>query len=268
MIKKIFLPVLLLFLLSCSNKKTEYDANGNKTREYEFKNNKLDGNLKEFYPNGNIKSNFLFKEGVFIDSSIQYNLKKEITQIDFYKKNKINYIKFYVNNYLESEGCYKDKKIGKWKYYKKNRILDKIIEYKDLCGKQYTNQSWYFNKKGNSIKKFGYGNHYTLTMQKNNYKVDEVISIKIVYKPLLYINSNSIICMSPYIDKSFCNFNKIKLDTIFSNDHNFDIKLSFSKKGNKNLRGFIKEFYNTTDPKDTIASVESFMYFDIPIKIE
>ena len=35
-------------------------------------------------------------------------------------------------------------KLGKWKYFKKNGNLDKVVEYVNVCGNQYTNQGWYF----------------------------------------------------------------------------------------------------------------------------
>ncbi|WP_291100853.1 MULTISPECIES: toxin-antitoxin system YwqK family antitoxin [unclassified Flavobacterium] len=270
MFKRILIIAYLLIFISCEKKEIKYYSNGSIFKTYKLNNNKLDGDYKEFYLNGNIKIIHKFKEGVLIDSSTYYNQRKQITEIHYHSSDSADYVKTFEKGILISEGrYYSNQERGKWKYYYENGKLKMIIEFMDLCGKQYTNQGWNFDKKGNSIKKFGYENYYTLTMQKKNYKVNEDISLKIKYKPILFLNSNSLICMSPKINKTFCNLNNVKLDTIYSANHNFDIKLSFSTKGNKNLRGFIKEFYNKkADSRDSTTYGDRFIYFDIPIKVD
>ena len=270
MINKILILVFILSLFSCEKKEIEYYPNGGMFKTYKLKSNKIEGDFTVFYPNGNIKETHKFKEGVLIDSSIYYNQKKQINEIDYHFKDKSSFGKIFKNNILNSEGrYYSSQKRGKWKYYDGNGKLKRIFEYIDLCGKQYTNQDWSFDIKGNLIKKFRYEHCYTLSMQKNNFKVNEVINLNIVYKPILFKNSNSIIYMSPKIDRTFCNLNNVKLDSIYSVNHNFDIKLSFSTTGNKNLRGYIKEFYDKkVDEKDSTTHGETFIYFDIPIKVE
>lgn len=141
--------------------------------------------------------------------------------------------------------------------------MKNIFEYIDFCREQYNNQGWVFNDQGELIKEKG--NYYSLSMPKKNYNVNEVISLKITYKSF-FINSNFFICLSPKIDKNFCNLNTTKLDTIYSNNKDVDINLTFSNKGNKNLRGFIREYYYKET--DTINPVERFIYLDIPIKVE
>ncbi len=279
MIKKLFLSISLLFLFSCSNKKTEYDTNGNKTKEYELINNKISGVCKEFYKNGDLKAIHNYKNGIRMDSSIYYNNKEEIVLIDKYLKNNILYQKEFNNNVLMSEGkcSYKTQldqylyvnQIDKWKYYKKNGKLDKVIEYINLCGKQHTNQGWYFDNKGDTIKK--YGNYFEIKFLPKNFKKKEVVCLQMIYKPIIYLNSDVMLCFDTEnkVSEDFCNIHKVKLAKIYKTSNVLKTYVIFEKSGQKNIRGYIKEFFNKEPTEqDSITSGERYLYFDIPIKVE
>ncbi len=268
MLNKILIIAVIFSFFSCKKDEIEYYPNGKILKEFTVANGKLEGEYKEYYLNGNIKKIHIYKKGVLIDSSIYYNETKKIIEIQYHLDNKSIFSKIFENNILKSEGkYYSNQKRGKWKYYYQNGKIKQIFEYIDLCGEQYTNQGWDYDKKGELIQKKG--NHYSLSIQKKKIKVNETIDFEIKYNPILFLNSNSIICTSQDIDKSFCNLRKIKLDTLYSTNHNFVIRLSYSTKGNKNFRGFIKEFYHkNSDHKDSTIYGERFVYFDIPIKVD
>ena len=89
------------------------------------------------------------------------------------------------------------------------------------------------------------------------------------YKSLLPEDSKSFLCLSSKIQNDFCNINEVKLDTIHPQNNSFDVLVSFSKKGNKNLRGFITEFQiEEYISKDSVRFAERKVYFDIPLLVE
>lgn len=277
MIKKIFIPIFFLILFSCSNTKTEYDANGNKIREYELINNKISGICKEFYKTGNLKAIHNYKNGFKTDSSTYYNTKEEIVLIDRYLQNNIIYQKEFNNNTLISEGKFSYKstekplnnQIGKWKYYKENGKLEKIIEYINLCGKQYTNQGWYFDKKGDTLKE--YGNYFEIKILPKSIKKNEVVCLQMAYKPIIYLNSEVMLCFDTEnnVSKDFCNIHKVKLAKFYKTSDILKIYVRFESSGQKNIRGYIKEYFNKeSTEQDSITSGERYLYFDIPIKVD
>ncbi len=277
MIKKIFIPIFFLILFSCSNRKTEYDENGNKIREYELVNNKLSGVYKEFYEDGKLKAIHIYKNGLKTDSSTYYNTKEEIVLIDKYLQNNIIYQKEFNNNILLSEGEFSytsssqlnKNQIGKWKYYKKNGKLEKIIEYINLCGKQYTNQGWYFDEKGDTLKE--YGNYFKIKFLPKNIKKYDIVCLQMTYKPIIYLNSEVMLCFDTAnnVSKDFCNIHRVKLAEFHKTSDVLKTYVRFESSGQKNIRGYIKEYFNKESTRqDSITSGERYLYFDIPIKVE
>ena len=74
--------------------------------------------------------------------------------------------------------------------------------------------------------------------------------------------------MSPKIQSDYCNISTVKLDTVYSSNNAFEIPVRFSKKGAKNLRGFITEFRTGQTNKDSAQYNERRVYFDIPIIVK
>jgi len=247
---------------SCQNEIKEYDVEHRLTKEYSLNNeNKFDGVYKEFYENGNPKVVKHFKNGILIDSTLIYNQDNTISQIQFpLKKDSLLY-KNYLNNHLESEGIfYKQIKYGKWKYFKNNGDLDKVVEYVNVCGKQYTNQGWYFKNGKDTIKEFG--NYYNIKLPKT-IKQNQPFKFTIYHKPIIAANPDLIFCIGTKVDKNFCNLEQTKIDTAYGVNNTIPVEIVFSKKGRKNLRGFIKEYYTTKD-----SSASRLIYVDIPVNVE
>jgi hypothetical protein len=268
--RRIFM-ISLFFLFSCSNKKIEYDANGNKIKEYELTDNNIYRLWKEYYNNGNLKTIYNYKKGVELDSAIIYNTNGEIQRIEKLLQNDTIFSKEFIDGILESEGKYINRKntIGKWKFYKKNGKIDKIVEYINLCGKPYTNQSWYFDGQGDTIKK--YGNYYEIKYFPKRIKKNNKVLFEITYKPIIYINSEVMFCFDTENKaiRDFCNIHELKLIEAYKSSEVLKINITFESSGKKNLRGYIKEFFTKKPTKqDSITHGERFVYFDIPIKVD
>ena len=262
--KQIFGFIIIIFLYSCKNEKVEYYSDGNIKKKYFIQNNKLDGEYEEYYKNGKVKLKHIYLNGELKDSSIHYDENGKISQLDYHRKKGFDYIKVYNKDKISHQGTfYNNQKYGRWKYFDSNGKLKKVIEYIDSCGTQYTNQGWSYDSNEKFIEKGS--NYYSVKTEKNKFKINETIDLKIKYAPLFDKKSISFICISPEIERNYCNLKEEKLDTIFSEDQNFDIKLSFSKKGNKTIRGFIREVY--FDKNKGMTGVRS-VFINIPFLIE
>ncbi|MBF6640427.1 hypothetical protein IVB69_02930 [Flavobacterium sp. J49] len=253
---------ILLFFTSCKNEIKEYDAEQKLTKEYTLNDEKqFDGIYKEFYENGNLKVVKHFENGVLIDSIINYNNDKTISQVQFPLKKDSLFCKNYYKNNLESEGVfYQNMKHGKWKYFKTNGVLDKVVEYVNICGNQYTNQGWYFKNGKDTIKEFG--NYYNLKLPKS-IKKNQLAKFYIYHKPLIALNPDLIFCIGTDVDENFCNLEKTKIDTVYGENNIIPVEIIFRNKGKKNLRGFIKEYYSVKD-----SSASRLIYVDIPMTVE
>jgi len=265
--KKIILLLTFVFI-SCNEPKREYYNNGNKAREYFLKEGKYDGVYKEYDEIGQIKVIHIYDIGEKVDSSVYY-LNNKMIRVDHYLScDTIKSLIYDENQTLREEGksC-KNIKAGKWKYYRVDNSLEKVFEFMNVNNKQYTNQGWYFDKKGDTIKEFG--NFYTFKFSDKKASKNKPVSLCFKYKPLLATNSDVIICISNKIDENFTNLSKIELDTIHVFDNKLEnFKVIFESEGRKNLRGFIKEFYEKNKTKnDSITKAERYLYFDIPVLV-
>ncbi|WCO03489.1 toxin-antitoxin system YwqK family antitoxin [Psychroserpens ponticola] len=254
-----------VFFVSCLKNKKEYFDNGNLKAEYQkTKNGILEGKYIKYYENGNIKSIQLFRNNVEIDSTIVYDsLKSNTIKTAIYRnKNSIDsiYVKNYDNSYITSEGhMFKTQKTGKWKLYK-NQKIDKIMQYKNIDGKQYLNQGWFFDKSGDTIHEYGsnYKFKYSVKLK------EKTIDISIKYKPLIAENANVILLHNEKLNKEFSNIDEVVLDTIFFTNNKVDIEYKVKHKREKlnfNLRGIIKEYADLLK-NDSIYYRERLIYLD------
>lgn len=261
----LLLYVTCLLLFSCKKEISKYYPNGELYKKYTVDDNgKICGNYFEYYKNGKLKIKHIYSKGILIDSSIYKYPNGDISAIHFHK-NKIDYCIVYKNYELKKishEGfLIHGKKIGKWKYYENNKVA-KIFEYIIICGNQYTNQGWCYDKYSRIIKKES--NYYTLKKINSKYRIGEKIIIEIKYNPILNEKSISSLFISPDIDKNYCNIDIVKLDTVFSEKNKFTFTVGFKKKGTKYLRGYINEVFNDTINK---RNGERKVFFSIPIEI-
>lgn len=263
--KRSVILFFLIFIFACSNKETiiEYYSDNSIHKKYTLKNNVIEGDYLEYFDNGKIKSKHIYKNGVKVDSSLFYNQNPYfLNQIDFYKKKDTVYSVFlYENGQYSDEGEFlNQQQIGKWTFYKKTGEIDKIIEYINLKGTQYTNQGWYFNKDGDTIKEFG--NYYRYKLNPKKIQVGEAFELEIEYKPLLVVNGDVIALIHPEVNPDFSNIDSISLDTIIFYDNKAYSQISFKDKGEKNLRGCIQETYNKND-----SVSRRLLYINIPISV-
>lgn len=263
--KSLCILFICLALTSCKDTETEYFANGTLAKEYHLKNGKFDGIYKDYYENGKPKSIYIFKEGIKVDSSLFYNDKNDfIEKINYYLLGDTIKTKFlYSNGNVASTGLFfNGQKISHWKYFNKNGVLEKIFEYKNINGKQYTNRGWMFDNKGDTIKDAG--SYYILNTIPKSIKYGDTLNLNFKYKPFFARNTNVVMYLSSKINSDFSNLSSVRLDTLSLNDNEAIIKMSFKNKGKRNIRGLIKEF--TTTP-DKITKSKS-TYFDIPILVK
>jgi len=251
MCKILFSLFSFIFLLSCNNLKENTE--------------------KEFYNNGDLKAVHIIRNGIKSDSSIYYYPNNGIAKIIHYLEKDTTFEKdFSEKSKLLSVGKnVKNRMIGKWKFYKVNGKLDKIVEYINLCGRQYTNQGWYFDEKGDTLKK--YGNYFDFKWSSKIIKKNQVVSLQMTYKPIIYLNSEVELCLDTEkkVSKDFCNIHKVKLAKFYKSSDVLETYFKFETSGKKNIRGYIREFFNREETEqDSITSGERYLYFDIPVEIK
>src|SRR5690554_2810065 len=263
---KFVILFLSVFLFACNNKEkvVEYYPDNSIHKKYTLKKGIMEGNYVEYFNDNKIKYECIFKNGVKVDFSLLYNQNPYfLNQIDFYKKQDTVYsVSLYDNGIRENEGeLFEGRQIGKWTFYKKTGEIDKIIEYVNLNGKQYTNQGWYFNKDGDTIKEFG--NYYNYKLSSNEIFAGEVFELEIEYKPLLVVNGDLIAVFHPKVESDYSNIDSISLDTIVFQQNKGFSKVSFKDSGKKNLRGYIQEIFRKND-----SVAQRKLYIDIPIIVK
>lgn len=241
-IVKVIIIIISVFLYSCmenKNIKIEYYSNGNKKAEHYY--NKVGKDSLVYY----------------------YNYKGYVEKIDFYENDSIIYSKLLSEDekIIEEGRFYNGHKIDKWSYYNKKGQKEKEFEYLNIQGEQYTNQGWYFDKKGDTIKELG--NYYEYELNPSKIKQGEVFELIIKYKPLLVVNGDVRAMISPKIKENFDNIEDVKLDTIFFYKNQANLRISFKDKGKKNIRGYIDETYEVKEDSMNTRIV----YIDIPIDV-
>jgi hypothetical protein len=213
--KSLLLILIILFILSCDNKKyhTEYYPNGNLKLKVEINKDSIqNGTYEEFFESGKLKSKTNYENGKISDSLFN----------------------FYDNGKIKEKGIIKQNfQNGWWKYYDSDGNLKEKTEWIILRDSLYKNQSIYFDKNG----KIKYENSSffnlkipdTIQLGKNLAGFDYNSNIK-VYKKLMYV-----VIENKYSEKV------TKLDTFAVNDNDYRFGIYGYKKGTQNIKGQIVE---------------------------
>jgi antitoxin component YwqK of YwqJK toxin-antitoxin module len=266
--KSLVYILLAIIFLSCKDDiKKEY-KNGVLYKSYTLNsNNEYDGLYTEYYKSGKIETIINYDNGLAKDSSVYYFEKSNEKVVSYFTKIDTLFLKYFRNNILESSGeFFQNRKIGYWNYYDITGKIIKKQESINLCGNHYINQSWEYDNKNKIIK--DKGNHYQINLEKKEYLVGDTIQIKVVYTPALGKDSHNLIYVSPKIAPTFCNIKDVKLDKWYSENREFNQKIVFSTKGDKNLRGYIQEYLYQKERPVNDKYLYREVYFDIPITIK
>ncbi len=239
-------------MLSCKNNNEEtiqYDENGEIA-------SKIYGD-----PKSGLDSVIYYKKGILDSKMIVTNPNKLILYVKYYDK----------NGKIESEGSTTNKiKDGKWKYYDSNGHVHRIIEYKNICGKEYTNQTWKYDENNKIVLDSSSFITYSLKDPIFKAKKDNVLTIKYIPN-VKRAEVIPIIYYSPDLDSTFCNIDKLKIQGLNSptDDYVYTINISFDNKGKQKFMGYIVEHsLLKTNKKDSLDHFVRNMYIDIPFDVK
>ncbi|WP_034045128.1 hypothetical protein [Wocania ichthyoenteri] len=269
--KNILLFVILtfIFLLSCNEKvTTEFYENGNKFKKYHKKDGKYEGIYEEYYPDGNLKVKKVFENGVERDSIIYYNNNSSSSIMKIEYLSVIDSVKqkyFHENGNLKKEGFVNLNRnaIGKWVFYNDKKEISAVREYKNISGKEYLNQEWALNPRGDTL--YYQSNFFNFYSSSDTIYLNEPFKgIVRVDCPLFKDKESEIYILLPHIignlNSDFSNEHRIKLDTFYSLKKDIKNQKWFSneqakypyiaafgkkslKKGKNIIRGIILESY-------------------------
>lgn len=232
---------------------------------------------KIYYKNGNIKKIHFYNKNHLDSTIVYYNFKEPILK-KVIKRDKKGL--FYISNYSiegnkKSEGVKNldSVRIGKWYYYQGDTT--KIMEYKNIRGEAYLNQSWVINAEGDTI----FGNYALLKKIKDTIGVGDFVSLRFYLKGFFFSKDSELLIILPDIGKNFTsnfsNENSIKKDTIKSlkydelNQHLKDslplnhiaiVNFKFVTPGEKHIRAILTEVERPDN--DSVKKLERHIYFD------
>jgi antitoxin component YwqK of YwqJK toxin-antitoxin module len=237
----------------------------------------------EYYQNGNLKSVYIYENGLKQDSSVHYyeHNKGAIKYIKYWKNDSTYYEKdFFENGKLMREGkLLRDGfRIGKWHLYSPSNYKVQVIEYFNINNTSYLNQSWKLNSRGDTI--LG-GNFYQLIhFQDTLY--DQPGRTHFMLRQRL-LEGELFVCLPKkgmVIEEDFSNEYEIDWDTInnISREYVHDPRyrnvkydvlfgLTPKKKGHNFLRGFLLEREDVRHT-DTLDFITRKIYFNIPYYVK
>jgi hypothetical protein len=161
----------------------------------------------------------------------------------------------------------KEKKEGKkvFEYYNDD-VLEKKLEYINLCNKLYLNQGWYYNKKKELD--FERSNFFQATIGKTKLKVNDTTLVKFYYKPTIKNSIRVLLLCQKKID-NYCEITTCKhFDTLYFKNNRLDYVQSFAKPGKRNIGGYILEISRTMEKKKGKDFFkERRVYFKLPFEI-
>lgn len=216
----------------------------------------------EHYDSGKLKFR-TYKVNDAIDSIISFHEKGDIDWIKkIYNKDSLYLWEYDGNKLLKDGVIFKNEAFGNWNFYK-NNYLEVVREYIRLDEHHYFNQSWYFNKQGDTLD--NKGSYYKINFN-DTIKTETEETIRIfLERPLFNAKENEMIVI---YEAEFYN-NRTKeiekdSDTILGVNNEVLYQITFRDEGEFSLKGHILEQY---EPEDKSGIGIHKLYFDKKIKI-
>lgn len=280
---RLVLLLVLGFLVGCTGKKEEFYSNSKLKKRYFLKEGKLNGKYLEFFESGNLKEKHSFSLGIKVDTSYFY-FDDDLNGISIKIDNKVKHVKpafFYfptgelkAKGFLDSDNV----KVDKWTVFHKNSNLNKLIEYFNIDGREYVNQTWKYNDKGKINKKEGH--FFDIQISKDTLQIDEEVKVLFNLSRPLFSPKSEVYVLIPVEDsdlkKDFSNFREIEKDTFLSlnregrssdyDKYNLSVafSLSYEKTGVKQIRGVLVErtYDGSIIKNDSLKFEERYLYFN------
>lgn len=286
--KYIFLIIIGLFF-SCSKREKIIEKYNNKTIKaiYYKKDGILDGLYKEFYEDGNIKTEHIFRKGKKIDSSVFYFPNDVERKRVIYYSDSLDFNTYYdKNNSILSQGYTFNSninfRVGKWAFLKKE--IDSIVEYINVNNEPYVNQVWILNKEKDTI--YNRGNFFEIYM-KDSILINELVHIRCYLRLPYYDYDSEMEVIIPKNVNELChdysNWDEIEKDTLYSlkNDriphrnipsevpknHFADFGFIYEKPGKKEIKGAIVEYLNY-GRNDSVIKYNRKLFFEREVYVK
>ncbi|WP_190809216.1 hypothetical protein [Flagellimonas sp. S3867] len=212
-----------------------------------------------------------------IDSSTFYSEEIEnlIVYKTYYQSNQIYKKNFDLDNRITSEGYISksNNRVGKWSLYDKSSYLKEVHEYFEIEEDEYLNQSWAFDKSGDTL--FSKSKFVEFLFNKDTIPLNEPLRAAVYLRANLFEYEDSgfyVLLSKGYennLEEKFANEKKIELDTFYSlaidslNAGVFDSEIDskylvpfgkwFKTNGDKTLRGIAIEYH-----KEKLKDKDSF----------
>ncbi|WP_431160683.1 toxin-antitoxin system YwqK family antitoxin [Flagellimonas beolgyonensis] len=162
LIKTICFILVSVTLMSCNRKTTKqyFRETGELLSEIEYnKKGQIDGELREYFPSGELKTIEYYKNGKIIDTTYGFDKSGNVSVKRYNVGNKSVFERYYDNGTLLSKGIMRDTFAeGWWDYYDKDGNIFRKVEFLNLnegssiINRQYPNQIIFYDKKGNIIR--------------------------------------------------------------------------------------------------------------------
>lgn len=269
---RICIFIFSCLVMSCENDTHFLKINKYPTGElltktsYSLKDSLIDGAYKEYFKNGQIKKIIYFKNGIPIDSAMQFF---ETGELEFKEMKKLDTIHTYHYFKTGEVSLYKkflntDPTIEiDWSvFYDMKGDISDSIQHIRFKGSSYMNQRINYFKNEINIDS---SNYYRFTL--NKIENTDRFYLKITYEPFIK-KAHVFFILGKQLNSDFSNIREVELDTIFMKNNT--ITTSVLTDSSKTFKGFFYEYLvineNVVDNdsiKDMIRNRKTF--FDIKV---
>lgn len=255
--------VISLLITSCVNHEKELFNSGKLKYIVPLdKKGMRNGTFKEYYENGNLKTISQYKSGKLVDSTLYYDLNRQLRRIKYYFKKDSIFTKEFKGDSILTGYMYDDFKIGNWNYYVKNKKV-KTEEYILINlpkKKSHLNQVYVFN---NSDKYDPVESRYYHIDFPDDMTINEEYLVKVRFNfPQLNEQSSdstenlNFLMISQKLSEDFTTPKGSKIDTLVPlSAGEFKFVYRFKSPGKQKFRGIIHSYLFKVGKDSTDISI-------------